>query len=78
MKIDKSILMILALIIISFLVVGAGCKQEETTTTGKIVEEPEIKEATIIIENFQFNPKELTINKGTKLYGKTKGPICTG
>jgi len=64
------ILAIFVLVILVF-VIGAGCEQEETT--GQVIKEPEIKEATIIIESFQFNPKELTINKGTKVIWKNEG-----
>ena len=73
MKLNKSFLAILVLLLASIFILGAGCEQKETT--GQTIKEPVIKEATITMESFQFNPKELTINKGTKVIWKNEDPV---
>ncbi len=65
------IFVILVLAIALVFVLGAGCEEEKVT--GETIKQPEIKESTVIIEGFAFNPQEVSVKIGSKVTWKNEG-----
>ena len=63
----KKIIGILVLLSVLALLAGCASQQTQQQTTQQQIQQTEAEKTTVIIKDFAFNPKEITIKAGTEI-----------